>query len=92
MSRDVLRHQIDVTNHARVVQLSMTLALRNLLPQIRQPHIGTVAFNQSLLSVLARAPAFLAGQANDVAGIFEQLKRAVPGLRPHLETAGAFPI
>jgi len=60
----VRRHKTNVTNHAGVVHLSMTPALCNLLPQIRQPNIGTVACNQFLLSVLARASAFLTGQVD----------------------------
>src|SRR5262249_37754103 len=38
-----------------------------------QPHIGPVALNQILLSILARTSAFLTGQTNQVAGVFGQL-------------------
>src|SRR5262245_17453929 len=55
----------------------MTPALCNLLPQIRQPHIGTVALDQILFSILARASAFLTGQPYHVGWVFKQLQRAV---------------
>src|SRR5262245_55486970 len=50
----LFRHQIDVMNHAGVVHLAVTLAVRDFLPQIRQRNVGTVAFNQCplLLSLL----------------------------------------
>jgi hypothetical protein len=59
---------------------SAPLALCDFFPQIWQTHIGTVALNQFLFSVLALPPAFLTGQPNDIAGIFKQLKRAVHGV------------
>jgi hypothetical protein len=59
--------EIDVMHHAGVVHLALTPALCNFLPQIRQPNIGTVALNQSLLSILARASALRARQAHKVA-------------------------
>jgi hypothetical protein len=37
--------KINITNHAGVVHLSTPLALRDLLAQIRQPNIGTIALN-----------------------------------------------
>jgi hypothetical protein len=53
-------HEINITNHAGVIDFALTTALRNFFSQIRQPHIDTVAINQSLLSILARASAFSA--------------------------------
>jgi hypothetical protein len=38
------------------MHFALAAALCNFLPRIRQPHIGTVAFNQSLLSVLPELP------------------------------------
>jgi hypothetical protein len=73
-NRDSSRYQINVTHHAGVVCLPASLALCNFLPQIRQSHIGTVALNQNLLSVVARASAFGARQANDLVRIFVELK------------------
>jgi len=58
------------------MHFAVTLALCNLFSQIREPHIGTIALNQFLFSVLARPSAFLTGQANYVAGIIAELKRA----------------
>ena len=46
-------------HHAGVMHLALTPTLRNFLPQIRQPNIGTVALNQSLHSILARACALV---------------------------------
>jgi hypothetical protein len=37
--------QISVTHHASVVHESAPLTVRNLFPQIWQPHIGSVAFD-----------------------------------------------
>jgi hypothetical protein len=62
-----------LTHHAGIVRESAPLALRNFLPQIRQPHIGAVALNQILFSVLARTPAFCARQAHNVAGIVAKM-------------------
>jgi hypothetical protein len=42
--------QLHAMRHAGVVHIPTALAFGNLLPQIRQPNIGTIAFNQSLLS------------------------------------------
>jgi hypothetical protein len=67
--------QIDVTSHAGIVHPAVP-ALRYFLPQIRERHIGSVPLNQSLLSVLATAPAFRTRQANNLAGIFAELERA----------------
>jgi hypothetical protein len=44
-------------HHAGVVHLASALALGNFLPQSRQPNNGTLALNQSLLSVFAGATA-----------------------------------
>jgi hypothetical protein len=54
----LFRLQINVTNHAAVVPLTAAATVCNLLPQIWQPDVGPVALNQSLLSILTRAPAF----------------------------------
>jgi hypothetical protein len=50
------------------------LALGNFLTQIRQPNIGTVALNQSLLSILASPSAFGARQAHYVGGVVAELQ------------------
>jgi hypothetical protein len=70
------RNKINITNHAAVVHQPTAAAVRNLLPQIWQPHIGSEAINQILLSVLARAPAFWARQPNNLAWIFVESERA----------------
>jgi hypothetical protein len=44
-------------SHAGIVH-PVVPALCYVLPQIRQPNVGTVALNQSLLPILARASAF----------------------------------
>ena len=61
-SREPPRFEINVMHHAGVVHFSQAVALRNFFEQIRQPNIGTVAFNQALLSILACASAFGARQ------------------------------
>jgi hypothetical protein len=48
------------------MHLALTPALCNFLAQIRQPKIGTVAFDQFLFSILAQTSAFLTGQANSI--------------------------
>jgi hypothetical protein len=68
-SREPLRLEIDVMHHAGVMHLALALTLGNLLAQIRQPNIGTVVLNQSLFSILARAPALGAGQAHQFGGV-----------------------
>jgi len=52
---------------------STPLALCDFLAQVRQPHIGAVALNQILFSVLSSTPAFAARQANDLTGILAKL-------------------
>jgi hypothetical protein len=37
--------QINVAHHAGVVRLPAPLTLRNFFSQIRQSHIGSIAFN-----------------------------------------------
>jgi hypothetical protein len=37
-------------HHAGIMHFALTFALCNFLSQIRQPDIGTIALNQSLLS------------------------------------------
>ena len=49
-----------------IVHESAPLALRNFLPQIRQPNIRAIAFGKILLSILASTSV----------GIFTKLKRA----------------
>ena len=71
------KRQINVTNHAAVMPLTVAAAFCYLLPQIRQAGISAVALNQILFSVLPRASTFLTGEPNHVAWIFEQLKRAI---------------
>jgi hypothetical protein len=56
--------EIDAVHHAGVVPVAVTAAYCDLLPQIRQPNIGTVAINQSLFSILANPAAFGAGKAH----------------------------
>jgi hypothetical protein len=51
----------------------MTFALRNFLLPIRQSNIGTVVFNQSLLSVFTGASALAARQASHVGGVLAEL-------------------
>lgn len=55
-------------------------ALRDLLAQIGEPDIATVAFDQVCLPVLAGPPAFLAGEPDELAGMFGEGERAVHGV------------
>ena len=64
--------QINVTNHAGIVHLTGTVAVCYFLPQIRQPHIGSVSLNQFLFAILAGGSAFRTRQANNLAGIFAE--------------------
>ncbi|MGA7014695.1 MAG: hypothetical protein WBZ16_20485 [Pseudolabrys sp.] len=56
------------------MHLAVTLALRNFPPQVRQADISAIALNQILFSVLARAPALVATQSHQVAGILSELQ------------------
>ena len=57
----MFRDQIDIPNHAGVMHLTVTLALGNLLAQIRQSNIGPIAGNQIPFLILTGTPAFRAG-------------------------------
>jgi hypothetical protein len=67
-------------HHAGVMHLSTALALRNFLPQIRQPHFRAIAINQSLLSILAQT--FDGPDLYGASNFFE----TIPS-RPSLQTA-----
>jgi hypothetical protein len=64
-------NQINVLHHAGVMHFALTTTLCDFLPQIGQSNIGPVLFNQSLLSILARASALVAGEAPTRSGIRE---------------------
>src|SRR5262245_4979599 len=71
---DPVSRQVDIAHHAGIMHLALTPALCDFLPQIRQPNIGTIALNQNLLSILARASALGARQAHHVTGILAELE------------------
>ncbi len=64
-------------NPAHIEHLPSPLTLGDFLAQVRQPHISSIALNQILFSVLASAPAFLAGQPDKIARIFASWREPV---------------
>ena len=62
---------------AHIVHLSRSLTLSDLLAKIGQADVGAELLDQCRFPILPRAPALVAGEPDEVAGMFSEGERTI---------------